>query len=362
MKKRDDGLPKYVVNWDELTQPLKEELLKIVSEALHDKYPQVNTHNLEAILETIEDLLPANYYQDLQHKIDEFVYKKVEGIQKADGAYLDIPPIIKETQYDFQFNKDVFLIGFHVDQTGWKKEDKYNLVVKKQHLIKGASTKEIGEHKYFNTFFKVNANTPISFILENNSGNSRETMIDLEFIEGTEATIATPPITEIPIGDTILFLDTSGSMHTVLSNMSVKMQNFMSTLNVTDKVSICFVADSAGTAAPHSYPFTRIDFSSKVDAISFMENPSNIVYYGGGMYDVVTIQSVMDNHITDFKNYVFCTDQSLEQHPHPTQFKNLLQGFFTPTMRTYVIPVNDDYDYWEDVYNEMHLFRPLALD
>lgn len=193
MRKNEDGLPKYVVNFDELTQPLKDELLKIISEALHEQYPQVNTHNLEAVLESIEDLLPANHYQSLQHKIDEFVYKKVEGIQKIDGGYLDVPPIIKTNQYDFQFDKDVFLTGFHVDQTGWKKEDKYSLVVKKQPLIKGASTKEIGEHKYFNTFFKVNANTTISFILENNSGNSRETAIDLEYIDGEEITIEPPP-------------------------------------------------------------------------------------------------------------------------------------------------------------------------
>lgn len=193
MYKSDDGLPKYVVNWEELTQPLKEELLKIITDALKSKYPQVNAHNLEAILESIEDLLPSNYYQDLQRKIDDFVYKKVEGIQKVYGAYLDIPPIIKETQHDFKFDKDIFITGFHVDQTGWKKEDRYNLIINKQHLIKNAATKEIGEHKYFNTYFKVNANTPISLILENNSGNSREIAVDLEYIEGTTITLNPPP-------------------------------------------------------------------------------------------------------------------------------------------------------------------------
>jgi len=193
MKLGQDGLPKYIVNWEELTEPLKYELLKLIDDAFKDQYPQINTHDIEAALEAIRDLLPANHYQDLQHKIDQFVYHKVIGIQKAEGSYLDIPPIIKKTQYDFMYDKDVFLTGFHIDQTGWKKEDRYNLIVNKQYLIKNAATKEIGEHKHFNTFFKVNANTPISFVLENNSGNSRETAIDLEYIEGSEITLDPPP-------------------------------------------------------------------------------------------------------------------------------------------------------------------------
>lgn len=50
-------------------------------------------------------------------------------------------------------------------------------------IINKIGLKEIGEHKYFNTFYKVNANTPISFILSNNSGNSRQVTVDLEYIE-----------------------------------------------------------------------------------------------------------------------------------------------------------------------------------
>lgn len=187
------SLPKYVVNWEELTEPLKKQLLKLIVEAFKDKYPQIDTDNIEELLEAMSDLLPAEHYKDLARKIDDFVYKKIEGIQKVEGALLDIPPIIKKTQYDFKYEKDVYLTGFHVDQNGWKKEDRYHLIIDKKYVIKNAATKEIGEHKYFNTYFKVIANTPISFILENNSGNSRETMIDLEYIEGTEITIIPPP-------------------------------------------------------------------------------------------------------------------------------------------------------------------------
>ncbi len=204
MVPNSNGLPKYVVNFEELTEPLKNELLDIIVGELKYKYPQVNTHCIESIMENIISKLPANQYEDLKKKIYDFVYKKIEGIQKVEGALLDIPPIVKSTKYDFIYEKDVFLTGLHVDQNGWKKEDRYHLEINKKKIIKNAATKEVGEHKHFNTYYKVNANTPISFILENNSGNSRETMIDLEYIEGVETTIIPQPP---PVSDDEYWMD-----------------------------------------------------------------------------------------------------------------------------------------------------------
>lgn len=189
MKSLNDGLPKYIVNFDELTDPLKLELLRLIGDAIKEQHPELNTNDIEKKLKEISDILPANHYKDIKRKIDAFIYSKIEGIQKIDSVLLDIPPIIKSTQHDFKHTKDVYLTGLHVDQNGWKKEDRYHLSINGVNIIQNATIKEIGEHKYFNTFYKVNANTPISFILENNSGNSRETLIDLEFIEGFEITI-----------------------------------------------------------------------------------------------------------------------------------------------------------------------------
>lgn len=196
-----DGLPKYVVNFDELTQPLKDDLLELINDKLKDNYPDINTNNLESTLEDIRSRLPHTLYLELKTKIDVLIYKKVMGVQKIEGALLDIPPIIKTTKHDFIFDKDVFLTGFHLDQTGWKKQDKYTLEINKNKIIAYSATKEIGEHKYFNTFFKVIANTPISFLLDNNSGNSRQTIIDLEFIEGEEITVIPPHPPDPPIPD-----------------------------------------------------------------------------------------------------------------------------------------------------------------
>lgn len=190
------SLPKYIINFDELTDDLRNKLLELIDDELKSKYPELNTNNIQALLEDIKELLPSMAYEGIKNKIDSLILKNIEGIQKVEGELLDIPPIIQDSNKVFKFDKDVYLTGLHLNQTGWKKQDKYSLIINKNKIISNAATKEIGEHKYFNTFLKVNANTPISFILHNLSGNSRQVALDLEFIEGTESTEIIKP--EVP--------------------------------------------------------------------------------------------------------------------------------------------------------------------
>ncbi|WP_315114568.1 hypothetical protein [uncultured Clostridium sp.] len=188
------SLPKYIVNFEELTDELKKRLLELIDDELRDKYPQLDTNNIEALLEDIKELLPSVKYEGLKNKIENLVLYKHEGKPKIEGRLLDIPPITKENKAEFKFDKDVFLTGIHFNQTGWKKEDRWDLIIDKNKIINKSTIKEIGEHKYFSTFLEVNANTPVSFILHNNSGNSRQTMLDLEYIEGTKGTeVIEPP-------------------------------------------------------------------------------------------------------------------------------------------------------------------------
>ena len=177
------SLPKYVVNFDELTDDLKQMLLKLIDNELKNKYQQLNTNNIQALLEKLKKLLPSVKYEGLKNKIDTLIQGKAKGTQKLEGRLLDVPAIIRENKIIFKFDKDIYLTGLHFNQTGWKKEDRYSLEVNKNIIIDNISTKEIGEHRHFNTYFKVKANVPISFILHNNSGNSRQIMIDLEYIE-----------------------------------------------------------------------------------------------------------------------------------------------------------------------------------
>ena len=171
-----------------MTDELRRDLIQIIDDAMKDKYPQLDIQEIKALLSEIEDLLPDEKYRGLRNRIEQFIMYKYDGTQKVQGALIDIPAIISDYKQDFVFDKDIFLTGLHFNQTGWKKNDRY--------------TKEIGEHKYFNTYYKVNANTPVSFILHNNSGNSRQTLVDLEYLEGQETTInpspPDPDINDIP--------------------------------------------------------------------------------------------------------------------------------------------------------------------
>lgn len=188
-----EGLPKYVVNFDELTHELKVNLLDLINNKLNEEYPSLNTNNLESLLGDIRNLLPYEIYRGLKNSIDVFMYKNIEGIQKIEGRIIDVPPLIKKNIEVFQFEKDVFITGLKINQTGWKINDTYDIEVDRKKLIVNASTKEVGEHKYFNTFYKVLSNTPIYFYLDNRSGNSRQVMLDLEYIEGLGSTIIDIP-------------------------------------------------------------------------------------------------------------------------------------------------------------------------
>ena len=204
------SLPKYVINFDELEAELRKNLLQLIDDAMKNKYPQLDTGDIEgllvdieSLLAEIEDLSPDEKYKGLKNRIEQFLLYKYDGTQQVQGGIIDIPAIMKDYKKDFIFDKDVFLTGLHLNQTGWKKEDRYSLVINKNKIIDSATTKEIGEHKYFNTYYKVNANTPVSFILHNLSGNSRQALIDLEYIQGKKVTIdpvepKNPDVPDIP--------------------------------------------------------------------------------------------------------------------------------------------------------------------
>ena len=177
------SFPRNITNFDELTDNLKKGVLKLIDDELRDKYMLFGAPNIELLLKNIEELMPTVEYEGLKKKIDTFVQGIIKGTQQVVGSLLDIPPIVQENKTVFKFDKNICLTGVHFNQTGWKKEDRWDLEINKNKIVDNTTTKEIGEHKCFNTYFKVDASVPISFILHNNSGNSRQIIIDLEYIE-----------------------------------------------------------------------------------------------------------------------------------------------------------------------------------
>lgn len=175
-------LPRYIINFDELTDELKKQILDLINKELNKSLFDKSQMDIEDVLKHVRNKISKNKYEDIIYKINGLVIEEIRGKQKIEGRILIVPAMRGDYKRIFKFDKDVYLTGVHVNQTGWKKEDKYTLEVNENKIIE-SYTKEIGEHKYFERYFKINANTPISFVLNNISGNSRQVMIDLEYLE-----------------------------------------------------------------------------------------------------------------------------------------------------------------------------------
>lgn len=176
-------VPRYVINASELHDALSDKVDPIVSDII------INTLNglvtFKGVLDRldiIKNLLPANRYKSLVDKISLLLQYNPVGEQKISSRMLDIPPIIGGYKAEFVFNNIVYITGVEINQNGWKKDDQYSLIVNGNKIIDRAYFKEIGEHKYLNTYYKVNSDDIISFILHNVSGNSRKLFVDLEYI------------------------------------------------------------------------------------------------------------------------------------------------------------------------------------
>ena len=97
------SLPKYIINFEELTEDLKNHLLSLIDDNIRTNYPEVNTNNIQDLLQQLKDLLPNVQYEGLKEKIDSFIYRKIEGIQKVKGILLDMPAIQNDYTEQFKF-------------------------------------------------------------------------------------------------------------------------------------------------------------------------------------------------------------------------------------------------------------------
>ncbi|MPQ32435.1 hypothetical protein E4V42_13440 [Clostridium estertheticum] len=175
---------KYVLNFEEFSDDFKTKIIKLVNSELESLYyPPSKLNDINKLLEEIEKILPAEKYKELLIKVNKLISFMFGRIQKISSRVLDLPPLKMGTTEEFKFIKDIYLTGLHIYQDGWKKNDNFDLTVNNQKLISNKGLKEIGEHVYFNPSYKlVNSLDPILFKINNNSGNSRHVMLDLEYL------------------------------------------------------------------------------------------------------------------------------------------------------------------------------------
>ncbi|NMM62367.1 hypothetical protein HBE96_06625 [Clostridium sp. P21] len=371
--KNNNGLAKYWVNIDEFVDEFKGKLDPLLINKLKEKFNILK--NSEELLREIENILPEEYFKYLSKKIKDLVNKKYSGEQHVDGIREDVPPLKGDFDVVWKSPGAIALTDVQIETTGWKPNDAYSLKVnhyskdkdgqivskREKPLFIRVPFKELGEHKAFSVFYnyfgkknyKIRLDDEVVFTVHNNSGNSRQLYLDIEYLLlGKDTPTA---------GSTALFLDVSGSMSNILAQMATLMTKFLVNLEDTDKVTICFAADRTGGCKKGTYDFRRKDFVGKDNAIKFISDIANIPQFGGGAYDIMTIQSAIDYNMIDFDNYIFCTDQTLEQHPNSQLLKDRIKKFFK-NKEVYTIPVNDESkSYWQNVYEDTNIFKPLDL-
>ncbi len=76
------SLPKYIINFDELTDNLKNNLLSLIDDNIRTNYPEINTNNIQYLSQQLKDLLPSVQYEGLKKKIHSLIYRKLKVFKR----------------------------------------------------------------------------------------------------------------------------------------------------------------------------------------------------------------------------------------------------------------------------------------
>jgi hypothetical protein len=227
------GLPSYIINFDELKQPIIDAIneaaisvtlgditldstaisidtsaietildemfvklettdnnMKLVSDTskqiltsikAHDV--SINTH-LTTITTKVEDIVTSMVdMHGLLEKIKEALAS--EGTQRIVGESLAVPSIAGSYTKTWNLTKDILITGFTISQSAWNFNDKWSLSIGGSFMMfDKIHTKMRGEHKQLSKFLPVPAGTDITLTYDNtSSSNSKYVWADLEFLE-----------------------------------------------------------------------------------------------------------------------------------------------------------------------------------
>jgi hypothetical protein len=154
-------------------------------QTVSDKLNTLNTENSEKLSKFNEEKVQA--YLDETIKTRELVESIVEqlqpfGNQRIQGYYKYVPPGRHDYIIEFISKDDIYLTALTMSQIGWKLEDTWSLRVDGNDVFTNISTKEVAEKKSFTRYMKVDADVKIEFVLHNKSGNSRQLWVDFEYV------------------------------------------------------------------------------------------------------------------------------------------------------------------------------------
>lgn len=158
------GIPKYVLNFDELAKQLGDGI----------------NINIDGKTDDLEDLF-KRYFDELLELLRQFL--RLNYAQCCISLHSYIPALQFDYELIHSFDENVFITGITYSQTGWKVTDCWSLYINDKLLFDEIFTKEVGEHKVFNAFYPVSAGETIKVVHHNNSGNSKQLWFDIDYFK-----------------------------------------------------------------------------------------------------------------------------------------------------------------------------------
>jgi len=147
--------------------------------SIHDTTVNTGIGTLKTSIEAIltNAISTYNLLEDIRTQISP------AGTQMIVGKKIDLPAIKQPYSLTFVFTKDILISGISMSQTAWTTSDNWNLNVGSFPIFTNIYTKNRGEHKHFERYYPVPANTTITFVYNNDSATNKTVWVDFEYIE-----------------------------------------------------------------------------------------------------------------------------------------------------------------------------------
>lgn len=131
-------------------------------------------------------------FEKLFEKLSGQNSNNISGLQKLEGKRLPVPAVVGEYEIKWTFDEDIYITNIKYSQSGWRYEDYWDLKIGDTLTFKNKYTGEIADDEVFYCNCYVPANTEITLILHNVSGNSRDVWASLHYI--SKKLIQEPPV------------------------------------------------------------------------------------------------------------------------------------------------------------------------
>lgn len=185
-------LPSYVINFDELSDLLKDYLQNGIDVDIGNV--SFSTTELERLLGEIGAKIQGVDYNSLIAALNSLGVKLdglssnlgISGTQKIYGEMLEMDYNDENNQrnvIEFSVPTKGKITGITYSLSTWNPQDSWDLIVGEEKIFTTVRTKEYGEHKFLNVFYPVVGGEKIKFIYNNVSQASRILWVDFEILE-----------------------------------------------------------------------------------------------------------------------------------------------------------------------------------